>query len=98
MLNPYIVMQYAGIVIAAGLCTWALYQLVKRSPAPSNCPMCNDNPSWDGGICGDCEAYCNAPYVTVEPTVEEQHYQMYVERFGEDHPETIRVGSFLGLL
>jgi len=43
MLNPYIVMQYAGIVIAAGLCTWALYQLVKRSPSPSNddCPNCN---------------------------------------------------------
>ena len=60
MLNPYIVMQYAGIVIAAGLCAWALYQLVKRSPAPSNCPMCAERPSNNGELCGECEAYCNS--------------------------------------
>ena len=58
----------------------------------NDCPMCDAKPSRNGNICQECEDYCNAP------TVEEQHYDLYVKRFGEDHPETIRVGAFLGLL
>jgi len=56
------------------------------------CPMCGDAPAKNDSICQECEDYCNAP------TVEAQHYELYVKRFGEDHPETIRVGAFLGLL
>ena len=58
----------------------------------NDCPMCGEAPAKNDSICQECEDYCNAP------TVEEQYYEMVLAQLGERHPETIRVGSFLGLL
>ena len=64
-----------------------------------NCPMCEKNAeilmfTSKASICKECYDYCNAPYVSVE----QQNYELYVKRFGEEHPETIRLGSLLGFL